>query len=114
MPITDTLKTAEDLRQAGFNDTQANVLAQKFEETAQAQNQDLKSFIHGEFEAFEGRINIRFAEIDVRFAEIDAKIESIRADLQAALRDQMLKFITINVALITLAVAVIKLFPNLP
>lgn len=33
MPITNTLKTAAELRLAGFPEQQATVLAEKFEET---------------------------------------------------------------------------------
>ena len=39
-------------------------------------------------------------------------IDSVRAELPASLREQMLRFVTIMGALIALAVAVIKLFPD--
>ena len=103
MPITDTLKTAEEFREVGFTDEQANLLAHKMEEPILAQNQDLKtpfvSQMDRRFELFESRMNVRF--------------EEIRTELHASLRDQMVNFITIMMAIITLAVAVIKLFPNL-
>ncbi len=79
------------------------MLSQKFEETPQAQNQDLKTFFVSEmdrrFEMFESRMNVRF--------------EEIRTELHSSLRDQTFKYVTIMMAMITLAVAVIKLFPNL-
>ena len=49
MPITDALKTAADLRKVGFTEEQAAILAEKYEETAQAQSQDWKVFIRAEF-----------------------------------------------------------------
>lgn len=98
MPITDTLKTAEEFRQVGFSDEQAGLLSVKLEETAQAQSEDLKQFIRSQF--------------SLQGARIDARLEGLRADFQTSLRDQLLKFITIMVGLISLAVVVIKLFPN--
>ena len=44
---------------------------------------------------------------------MDSKIEGLRAELHSSLRDQLLKFVTILVAVVSLAVAVIKLFPDL-
>ncbi len=86
------------------------MLSQKFEETAQAQSQDLKEFIREEFKTFEHRMEARFNSIEGKITTGD---ESLRAELHASLRDQTFKFVTIMMAMITLAVAVIKLFPNL-
>ncbi len=113
MPLTDTLKTAEELRRAGFTENQANVLAGTFEESAQAQSQDLKEFIRGEFTALEARLNTRFEGINTKFEGVYTRIEAVRAELYSAQRDQLLKFVTILVALLSIAVAVIKLFPDL-
>ena len=124
MPLTDTLKTAEELRRAGFTENQANVLAGKFEETAQAQSQDLKEFIRGELTAFEARlearldarfegVNTKFEGVNTKFEGLNARIEAVRAELYSAQRDQLLKFVTILMALLSIAVAVIKLFPDL-
>ena len=99
MPITDTLKTAEDLRRVGFPEQQANLLAAKLEETAQAQSEDLKSFIRAEL----GNLEIR----------LETKIESLRAEMHSLARDQLLKFVTVTALMMSVAVAVIKLFPNL-
>ncbi len=86
------------------------MLSQKFEETAQAQSQDLKEFIREEFKTFGHRMEARFNSIEGKITTGD---ESLRAELHASLRDQTFKFVTIMMAMITLAVAVIKLFPNL-
>lgn len=45
MPITGPLKTAKDLECAGLSPAIAEVLAQKFEETAQAAHESLKDLI---------------------------------------------------------------------
>ncbi len=103
MPITDTLKTAEEFKDVGFTEDQSNLLANKMEEAVLAQNQDLKTFFIAEldrrFDLFESRINVRIAEL--------------RTELHSSLRDQTFKFITVMMAMTSLAVAVIKLFPNL-
>ena len=135
MPITNTLKSAEDFRRVGFTEDQANMLASKLEETAQAQSEDLKQFIRQELGVFRAEMNAQFegirAEMDTKFdgmrAEMDVKfegvktefqtvraeIQSVRAEIHDVARDQLMKFVTIIVAVVSIAVAIIKLFPNL-
>ena len=98
MPVTDTLKTAADLKLAGFPDNQAKVLAEKFEETATAVSEDLKSFISRELK-------------ELRL-EMDRKLSDIRVELHSSMRDQTFKLMAILIAALSLAVAIIKLFPN--
>jgi hypothetical protein len=102
MPITDTLKTAAEFRSVGFPQSQADKLAEKFEEIGRAVSEDLKSFISGELDrklgALEGRINVRFAEQEARF--------------EHSLRIQLATILTALVGVVGLAVAIIKLFPN--
>jgi chromosome segregation ATPase len=141
MPITDTLKNAEEFRQAGFTDPQAKLLAAKFEETAQLITQDLKTALHAEisglrvemleaFKLLEAKLDARFEAIDSKFeaidskfeaidskfasmeAKFDAKIEKLRVELHSELRKQTLTFVSVLIAALTLAVAVIKVFPN--
>ena len=99
MPITDTLKTAEEFRGAGFSEEQASLLAHKLEEAIQANNQDLKEFIRGEFEHFETRMDAKFSEIRVEFHQ--------------SMKDLTIKLVGVMIAVVSLAVAVIKLFPDL-
>ena len=142
MPITNTLKSAEDFRRVGFTEDQSNMLASKLEETAQAQSEDLKQFIRQELGVFRAEMNAQFegirAEMDTKFdgmrAEMDVKfegvktefqsvraefqtvraeIQSVRAEIHDVARDQLMKFVTIIVAVVSIAVAIIKLFPNL-
>ena len=157
MPLTDTLKSAEEFRRVGFTDEPSNLLVNKLEETAHAQVQDLKEFIRSEFgqqraeferrmeaqeerttarfealearmeaqeerwnarlEAFEertiARIDVWEGRMNVKFENVNTRIESVRAELYSSQRKQMASFATILVISISLAVAVIKLFPNL-
>jgi len=91
MPITNTLKTAAELKLAGFPENQANVLAEKFEETATAVSEDLKSFIS---------------------RELDRKLNELRVEFHSSMRDQTFKMMAVLIAALSLAVAIIKLFPN--
>jgi hypothetical protein len=95
MPITDTLKTAADLRLVGFPEAQAAKLAEKFEEAGRAVSEDLKSFISG--------------ELDRKLGTLEGRL---RSEFREELRKQMVWFFTVLTGLLGLAVAVIKLFPN--
>ena len=101
MPLLDTLKFAEEFRQAGFPDPQARILASKFEETAQAISQDFKAALRAEmsalrqelleairatearidakFEALEARIDAKFEGVDAKFDGVDAKFEGMES-----------------------------------
>lgn len=132
MPITDTLKTAEDLRRVGFTDEQSTTLATKLEETAHAQSEDLKSFIRGELGNMEARLDARIESLRIDLkqdiqelrSELKGEIQEVRADLKPEIlevrvemhslaRDQLLKFVTIMALMFSMAVAIIKLFPDL-
>jgi hypothetical protein len=127
MPITQERQTIQDLRDAGFSQQQAEVLAAKLEATAQATQQDLKEFIHRELTGLEARLDARFAglegriqvhsaevhaELRARFAESDAKLAELRTEVHATQKDLAYKLIATLVAVVSLAVAIIKLFPN--
>ena len=123
MPITNTLKNAEAFRRVGFTDEQSSLLADTLEETAHAQSEDLKQFIRQELGNFEARIDAKLdsirAEIAATRSELRVEIAESRAEFHQALgemnktiRDQLLKFLAITVAVLTVAVAIIKLFPN--
>ena len=109
MPITQERQTIQEMRAAGFSEEQALLLAAKFEATAQATSQDLKSFISAENERLRAELRADMkqlrADLDVRFAEQEARFER-------ALRVQVAAILTAIVGVTTLAVAIIKLFPN--
>ena len=128
MPITTERRNIEELRAAGFTETQAIVLAAKLEATAQAVSEDLKAFITAEldrrFAALLGELNKRFGEIDKRFGEIDKRFGEIdkrfgemevrmaqmEARFEHSLRLQLATILSAFVAVTTLAVAILKLF----
>ncbi len=109
MPISDTLKTAEELRVAGFPENQAAVLAEKFGETAHAIAEDLKTFISAELDRKLGTLRGKMPAMEAR---LDLKIADLRTELHSSLRDQTVKLMAILIAAISLAVAIIKVFPN--
>jgi len=127
MPVTDTLKTAAELKLAGFPENQATLLAEKFEETAKAVSEDLKSFIRAEFERNRVGLDHKLGEFDHKLgelrsdvnhkidelrAEFNHKFDELRVELHSSLRDQTFKVMAILIAALSLAVAIIKLFPN--
>jgi predicted nuclease with TOPRIM domain len=79
MPITDALKTARDLERAGLSPVVAQVLAEKFEETAQATHDSLKDFIRQEFTSLRAELGIKFAQIDGRFDQINGRFAQVEA-----------------------------------
>ena len=128
MPITTELQNAQKLRDAGFTQQQAETLAeivengqqQGFERFAETLEKGLTG-IRNEIAALESRLDTRFVALEGRLETLketlNGRIDSVRGDLRAelhaSLRDQMLKFVAILVAALSLAVAIIKLFPNL-
>jgi hypothetical protein len=97
MPITQERQNIEDFRKAGFPQEQANVLAAKIEDSAQAIQQDLKSFISGEIDRLR-------KDMELHFAQMEARSEH-------AMRIQLGTILGAFVGLLGLAVAIIKLLP---
>ena len=106
MPITDTLKNAEDFRRTGFTEEQSNLLANKLEEVVQANNEDLKGFIRQQNEQL---------KMELR-GEIRETSSERRAEFHESLKDLTIKILGVTIGVTigaaTVAVAVIKLFPN--
>jgi hypothetical protein len=90
MPITEELKTAQDLRDAGLPQRVAELLAAKLEATAQATRDSAFRDFRGEFRDFRGEINARFdalhAEISTSISGLRAEIASNKADVEKSLR----------------------------
>ena len=138
MPITQERQTMQELRAAGFSEQQAEVLAEKLEAAAQATQQDLKDFIRqelntrfaesdnkfaqfrqevkAEFAQFRQEVKAEFAqvrlEMNTRFGGTELKIAELRTEMHATQKDLAFKLIATIVAVVSLAVAIIKLFPN--
>lgn len=110
MPITNPLQTAQRPEALGFPPRQAQGLAEILEEAIQANNQGLKEFIRAENENLHAEMK---TDMETLRAEFKMDIERLRAEMHAALREQLMRFGTIVWGLVTVAVAIIKLFPNL-
>jgi len=109
MPITQERQTMQDLRDAGFSQQQAEVLAAKLEATAQATGQDLKDFIRQELASFRQEMKAEFGQVR---SEMDVKFAELRTEMHATQKDLAFKLIATMIAAISLAVAIIKLFPG--
>jgi flagellar biosynthesis/type III secretory pathway protein FliH len=111
MPITSELQNVRELKEVGFSEKQAEKLAELFE---RSQSQGFEKFAElldrrlGEMEA---RFNAR---LDAFEARVDSKFESQRAEFYKALHDNNLKLMAAVIAVVSLATAIIKLFPNWP
>ena len=131
MPITNGLENSRKLRETGFTQQQSEVLAEIIEHAQQqgfdrfseilerglAQVSNEIALLASRFEALKSRVDSKIGALESRFgvleSRVDSKIEGLGAELHSSLRDQLLKFVTILVAVVSLAVAVIKLFPDL-
>jgi len=119
VPITDPLKTAQELRAAGAPPALAELLAQKLEAVAaaskesafqdfQSEIKDLRAEINLQVAAFRAEIAIFRAEIELRFAKLETLIAEAKASQEHSLR----LFMGAVLAALGVAVAIIKLFPN--
>ena len=105
MPITDTLQNAKRLESKGIT-----------LEAAQAGQQDLKDFIRDAMLGLENRLVTKIEEVRVEGKanndQLRLEIRDNRVEMHSLARDQLLKFIAVLIMSLTLAVAIIKLFPN--
>ena len=79
MPITEELKTAQELRDAGLPQRVAEVLAAKFETTAQATRETA-------VEAFRAEIKSRFDALGVQLASLQTEIAHSKAVTEKSMR----------------------------
>jgi hypothetical protein len=102
MQITDTLKAAKELQQAGLPSSQAEALAQQQERTAQ----ELVANIRAAFAP-------EFASIRSEFVLVRAEMNSLKTGLQGefreALRDQLFKFTVMLFSGLGLTIAALSL-----
>jgi hypothetical protein len=101
MPIAEELKTAQELRAAGAAPALAELLAAKLETTAAATRD-------ASFRDFQSEVKALRGDIDVRFTKMEAQNSELRASLETS----MGVFMAGMIAVIGVAVAIIKLFPN--
>ncbi len=103
MPITTELQNIRELKEAGFTEQQAEKLAEIFERSQQQG-----------FEKFVEVLDQRLGEMEARLnAKFDSKIDGLRVEMYKAMNDQLMKMFALMVGVVSLAVAIIKLFPDL-
>ena len=120
MPITTELHNVRELKEAGFNDRQAEKLAELLERSIQ---QGFEKFVEvldrnmvevrQEFALLRSEMAQMESRLNARIDAMDGKIESVRAELYKAHSELLLKIVATFVGVVSLAVAIIKLFPNL-
>ena len=105
MPITEELKTAQELRAAGAAPALAELLAAKLEGVAVATRDAAFRDILVEIKALRGDMN---AELKALRSDMDVRFAEMKAGFETSLRIWMAAWI----AALGVAVANIKLFPN--
>ena len=120
IPITTELQNVRELKEAGFNDRQAEKLAELLERSVQ---QGFEKFVEvldrnmaevrQEFALLRSEMAQMESRLNARIDAMVAKIEAVRAALYKAHSELLLKIVATFVGVVSLAVAIIKLFPNL-
>ncbi len=113
MPITNGLENSRKLRETGFTQQQAEVPAEIIEHAQQQGFDRFSEILERGLAQVSNEIALLASRFEALESRMDSKIEGLRAELHSSLRDQLLKFVAILVAVVSLAVAVIKLFPDL-
>jgi hypothetical protein len=124
MPITPERQNIEELRAAGFTETQAIVLATKFEAATEARRQDFKSFFRAELDkhvsALVGEFNRRVGEEHIGAGgppyrrttqgQVSERCGAFGQRIERRIHIHTAIIVSTYVVVTTLAVAIIKLF----
>jgi HSP90 family molecular chaperone len=117
MPITSELQNVRELKEVGFTDRQAEKLAEMHE---RSQTQGFEKFVEVLERGLGDLRNEMKLEMKLMEARLDARIEGLRLEMHQTLNvmlqaqnAMLLKIFGMFVGVISLAVAIIKLFPNL-
>jgi hypothetical protein len=106
MPITEQLKTSEQLQQAGLPHAAAVLLAEKIEAAAQSTHdtalEHFRTEVRTELAALRAELATRFGEIGTRFGEIGTRF----ADVEKSIRTSQ----TVILSAIGILVAVVAAF----
>lgn len=95
MQITDTLKAAKELQQAGFPSSQAEALAQQQERAAEELIANIRAAFAPEFAAIR--------------AEMNGLKTGLQGEFREALRDQLFKFTVMLFSGLGLTIAALSL-----
>lgn len=112
MPITSELDGTPGIQTMGF-ERFVEVLEKQIgglRTEVNAQIKDLCTEVNSGIQELRGEMK---SEIQELRGEVKSEIQELRIELHHSLRDQLLRFVGIIFGVVTLAVAVIKLFPDL-
>jgi hypothetical protein len=101
MPLLDTQKITDDLVAAGVGAAQARIFASKMEEAAHVIRGDL---------ATKSDIEATRADVKAVTKELQNENKLLRVELRSQIKDMTNRFTFIVVAVVGLAVAVLKLW----
>jgi len=117
MPITEELKTAQELRAAGLTQRLAELLAAKLESTAQASRDSAFRDFQSEMKQLRAELHAETnqlrAEMTARFEALVAQMAAYKADTEKSIRASQGTLLTaiLGAASVIIAVAVaLKLF----
>ena len=116
MPITSERQNVQKLRGVGFSQDQAVTFAEIIERLHQQGFEKFSEVLERSMTDFRQQMDRRFADFDARLelleSRMDTKIEQLRVELHSSLRTLKVRLVGAVVAIVSLAVAVIKLFPD--
>lgn len=106
-PITSERENIQLLRESGFTQQQAEAVTAVVERSLQQGFDKFSEVLQRELAAIRG-------EMAQMRSELKIEIRDSRIDIQKSMTDQGWKIIGAVLAIVTIAVAVIKLFPSVP
>ncbi len=106
MPLLDTQKITDDLVAAGVTQPQARVFAAKMEEAAHIIRGDLATT-----SALDAAVKELKSDLAAAVKELRAEYQLGRSELRVDIKDMTNRFTFIMIALLGLAVAILKLWP---
>lgn len=109
MPITSELHNVQKLRDVGFTQQQAETLATVIESAQQQGFEKFAAVLEQGLVGVRNDLAAGLASVRNEMALLESRLET---RIESSLRDQTFKMIAVFVALLSVAVAVIKLFPG--
>jgi hypothetical protein len=121
-PITSERQNIQILRESGLPDRQAEAIAAVVENAIQSGFEKFAEVLSRELGAIRTELKAEIAgvrselktEIAAVRSELKIEIRDSRIDIQKSINDQVWKIVGAVTAIVSIAVAIIKLFPNVP
>lgn len=112
--MIDTLSYHRNLRRAGFDEAQADAVANGFKAVEERSRDNLVTKDHLDFKI--AQLDTRFAQVDTRFAQVETKIAEATGTLRSDIRDTKWTMITWAIGsqiVLLVAVAALAQFTNM-